>query len=213
MINNKVLTADEQAKLTPNKVIKILKQGNKRFTGKSHSNKNSTQRLYDAAKGQYPAAVTLSCMDSRVPVVDIFNCGIGDIFVNRIAGNILNPDILGSMEFACKVAGAKLIVVMGHEHCNAVKSAIDGMEFGYITGLLSKIKPAVYQSKISFNGETTSSNKEFVDTVCHANIENIVKDIRKSSPMLKEMEEKGEIKIVGAMYKMVSGEVEFFENM
>ena len=211
MINNKVLTAEEQAKLTPDKVIEILKEGNKRFTGESLPVKTGMQRLYDAAKGQYPAAVTLSCMDSRVPVVDIFHCGIGDIFVNRIAGNIVNSDILGSMEFACKISGAKLIVVMGHEHCNAVKSAIDGVEFGHITGLLDKIKPAVIKTKANFQGETTSANDEFVETVCLANVELIVDDIRKNSPILKEMEEKGEIKIVGAMYNMESGEVEFFE--
>jgi len=213
MTNDKVFTAEEQAKLTPDKVIDFLKQGNKEFTGKSSINKNSKQRLYDAAKGQYPAAVTLSCMDSRVPVVDIFHCSIGDIFVTRIAGNIVNPDIIGSMEFACKVNGAKLIVVMGHENCNAIKAAIDGMEFGHITGLLDRIKPAVIKTKANFKGETTSDNVEFVETVCLANVEWIVNEIREKSPILKEMESKGEIKIVGAMYNMDSGEVDFFENM
>ena len=208
MTNNKVLTAEAQMKLTPDKVIEILKQGNKAFT-----EKEDIKHLYNAVNGQYPAAVTLSCMDSRVPVMDIFNCGIGDIFVTRIAGNIVNPDILGSMEYACKVSGAKLIVVMGHGHCGAIKSAIDDIKLGNITGLLDKIKPAVHRSKVNFKGEPTSSNNEFVELVCHTNVESMVNDIRKNSLILKEMEDKGEIRIIGAMYSMETGKVDFFENM
>lgn len=213
MQNNKVLTAGEQSMLTPDKVIEILKQGNKAFAGNNLTIKNSVERMREAAKEQYPEAVILSCIDSRVPVEDIFQCGIGDIFVARVAGNIVNPDILGSLEFACKVSGAKLIVVMGHKHCGAVKSAIDNIAFGNITGLLNKIKPAVNQSKIHFKGETKSSNPAFVETVCHTHVELTVNEIRKNSPVLKEMEDKGEIKIVGAMYDISGGKVEFFENI
>ena len=211
--SNKVLSAEEQSKLTPDKVIEILKQGNEEFISNKLTVKNTTERVSDAAKGQYPAAVILSCLDSRVPVEDVFHCGIGDLFVARVAGNIVNPDILGSMEYACKVSGSKLVVVLGHGYCGAVKSAIDDVELGNITGLLKRIKPAVNQSKEKFEGETKSSNNEFVETVCHTNVELMVKEIRENSPILKEMEDKGEIKIVGAMYNMHTGKVEFFENM
>ena len=212
MKNNKVLTAEEQSKLTPNKVIEILKRGNEAFADNRLALQNSIERVQNAVNGQHPEAVILSCIDSRVPVEDIFQCGIGDIFVARVAGNIVNPDILGSLEYACKVSGAKLIVVMGHEHCGAIKSAIDDVELGNITGLLSKIKPAVNQSKVNFKGETTSGNAAFVEKVCYANMELMVNEIRKNSPILKAMEDKGEIKIVGAIYGLESGKVEFFEK-
>ena len=204
MINNKILTAKEQSKLTPDKVIEILKRGNKAFTDDILTLKSRF------VKEQHPAAIILSCIDSRVPVKDIFQCATGDIFVARVAGNIVNSDILGSMEYACKVSGAKLIVVMGHRNCGAVKSAIDNMELGNITGLLNKIKPAVTQSKTDFKGETKSSNPEFVETVCLANVSLVVNEIRKNSPVLKAMEDKGEIKIAGAMYDIESGKVDFF---
>jgi len=209
----KVLGAEEQSKLTPDKVIENLKQGNKEFSSNKLSLKNSTERVRNAAKGQYPEAVILSCLDSRVPVEDVFHRGIGDVFVARVAGNIVNPDILGSMEYACKVSGAKLIVVLGHGHCGAVKSAINEVELGNITGLLDKIKPAVEQSKANFQGETSSANPEFVEKVCHTHVELMVHEIRQNSPILKEMEDKGEIKIVGAIYDMESGAVAFFENI
>ena len=207
--NNKVLTAEEQAKLTPDKVIEILKQGNAEFVNNELTVKNNSELVRDAAKGQYPKAVVLSCLDSRVPVEDVFHRAIGDIFVARVAGNIVNPDILGSMEYACKVSGSKLILVLGHGHCGAIKSAIDDVELGNITGLLEKIKPAVAQSKTTFEGEAKSSNYKFVDAVCHSNVELMIKEIRINSPILKEMEDKGEIKIVGAIYNMETGKVDF----
>jgi len=210
MSNNKAITAEEQSKLTPDKVIEILKQGNKAFANNNIALKNGIERIHTAVNGQYPEAVVLSCIDSRVPVEDIFQCGIGDIFVARVAGNIVNPDILGSMEYACKVSGSKLVVVMGHEHCGAVKSAINNVELGNITELLSKIKPAVDSTKVNFKGDTTSSNEEFLEAVSHTNVELTVNQIRKDSPILKEMEDKGEIKIVGAMYHLDTGKVEFF---
>jgi carbonic anhydrase len=208
-----VLSAAEQSKLTPAKVIENLKQGNQEFVSNKLTIRNNPERVLNAVKGQYPEAVILSCLDSRVPVEDIFHRGIGDLFVARVAGNIVNPDILGSMEFACKVSGAKLVVVLGHGSCGAIKSAIDDVKLGNITGLLDKIQPAVAQSKADFQGEAKSSNPEFVEKVCHTNVAVRVKEIRENSPILKEMEDKGEIKIVGAIYNMESGKVEFFENM
>jgi len=205
-----MFTAEEQSTLTPGKVIEILRKGNDEFVNNQLTVKNTTERVRSAVEGQYPAAVVLSCLDSRVPVEDIFHCGIGDIFVARVAGNVVNPDILGSMEYACKLSGAKLAVVMGHGYCRTVMLAIDGVELGNITGLLNKIKPAVNQSNATFMGEAKSTNPEFVDTVCRANIKLMVTEIRKSSLILREMEENGEIGIVGAMYDMHNGKVEFF---
>jgi len=210
MNNKKVLTAGEQSELTPGKVIEILKQGNEAFANNNLAVNNSIDRVHDAVDGQFPEAVILSCIDSRVPVEDIFQRGIGDIFVARVAGNIVNSDILGSMEYACKVSGAKLVVVMGHGRCGAVKSAINNVELGNITGLLSKIKPAVDSVKLNFKGDTTSSNEEFLEAVSHTNVKLMVSQIRKDSPILKDMEDNGEIKIVGAMYHIETGKVEFF---
>ena len=204
-----MISAEEQSKLTPDEVIEILKRGNNAFADGNLILKNSRERIRDAVNGQHPAAVILSCIDSRVPVEEIFRCGIGDIFVIRVAGNIVNSDVLGSLEYACKVSGSKLVVVMGHDHCGAVKAAIDDVEFGNITGLLSKIKPAIVQSKINFQGETKSSNTGFVDKVCRTNVELMINKIRTDSPVLKEMEDKGEIKVVGAVYHLESGKVEF----
>jgi carbonic anhydrase len=209
MQNENVITAEEQPKLTPAEVIETLKQGNKAFAGI----KNSIERVRAAVKGQYPKAIVLSCIDSRVLVEDIFQCGVGDIFVARVAGNIVNSDILGSMEYACRTMCAKLIVVMGHGHCGAIKAAIDGIEFGNITGMLEKIKPAIAKSRMNFQGITNSSNNEFIEKVCYANVKQMVNDIRKGSPILKDMEDKGEIRIMGAVFNMETGKVEFFENI
>ncbi|MCC8154396.1 MAG: carbonic anhydrase, partial [Tannerellaceae bacterium] len=208
---NSVLTAEEQAKLTPADVIEILKKGNEEFINDNLTIRNNSERVRDAAMGQYPKAVILSCLDSRVPVEDIFHRGIGDIFVARVAGNIANEDILGSLEYACKVSGSKVVVVLGHEYCGAIKSAIDDVELGNITALLSKIKPAVTEAKGHYHGEQTSSNPEFVEAVCHYNIELTVQLIRDNSPILKDMEDNGEIVIVGAVYNMHTGKVDFFE--
>ena len=200
------MTAEEHSKLTPDKIIENLKRGNAEFH-------NSNQfPVKNAVKGQYPEAVILACFDSRVPVENIFHCGIGDIFVARVAGNIVNSDILGSMEYACKIAGAKLIVVLGHKHCRAIEAAIDEIELGNITGLLDKIKPAIKQTKVNFIGETKSTNPEFVDAVCQTNVVLMADEIRKNSPVLKELADKGEIKIVEAIYDVFSGKVKFLEN-
>mgnify|MGYP002708380939 CR=1 FL=1 len=211
VLSNKILTSAEQSLLTPERVLEILKRGNKEFTEDNLTVRNNSQRVRDAALGQYPKAVVLSCLDSRVPVEDVFHRGIGDIFVLRVAGNIVNEDILGSLEYACKVSGSKLVVVLGHEHCGAIKSAIDDVVMGNITTLLSKIKPAVVTASQHFNGSLTSANPEFVEKVCHENVELSVEGIRSKSSILKEMEDDGEIRIIGAIYDMETGKVTFLD--
>ena len=211
--NAKALAKEEQARLTPAGVIEILKKGNQEFENNRLTVRNNTDLVREAAKGQYPMAVILSCIDSRVPVEDVFHCAIGDIFVARVAGNIVNVDILGSMEYACAASGAKLVMVLGHGSCGAIKSAIDDVQLGNITELLSKIKPAVSECKAHFDGETTTANSKFVETVGHTNVVLAVTEIRRNSPILKEMEEKGQIKIIGAYYDMYTGKVDFFENL
>ena len=209
VINGGFLNKEAQSKLTPDSVLHILKEGNVDYISDNLVIRNTSERIRIASLGQYPAAVILSCLDSRVPVEDVFHCAIGDLFVARVAGNISNEDILGSLEYACKVSGAKLIVVLGHEHCGAVKSAIDNVKLGNITALLAKIRPVVNQLD-SFPGEKTSKNPQFVEAVCRQNILNTIKVIRTKSPILMEMENKGEIKIVGAEYHMETGRVDFF---
>ena len=162
------------------------------------------------AAGQFPKAVVLSCLDSRVPVEDVFDLGLGDIFVGRVAGNFVNVDFLGSMEFACKVAGAKLVLVLGHQHCGAVKGAIDNVKLGNITAMLEKIKPAVKMSQ-DFVGEKTSKNDDFVKYVSENNVKYAIQQIREKSPILKEMENKGDIKIIGAFYNLTDGSLELIK--
>ena len=207
----RVLSLEEQSKLSPDDVLKSLEDGNKRFTSGTLTLRDHSKQIRDAIKGQYPKAIILSCIDSRVPVEDVFDKGIGDLFVARVAGNVVNEDILGSMEFSCKVAGAKLVLVIGHEYCGAIKGAIDNVELGNLTLLLKKIAPAV-QSCNHYPGEKTSKNPEFVDMVIRENVKITVQNIRKQSPVLKEMEDKGEIKIVGSYYDMDNGEVTFFKE-
>ena len=210
VLDNKILTKEEQERLTPLEVLDILKAGNEDFANDNLTIRNNTARIRDTALSQYPKAVILSCLDSRVPVEDIFHRGIGDIFVVRIAGNIVNEDILGSLEYACKISGSKLIVVLGHEHCGAIKSAIDGVKLGNITPLLSKIQPAIKIASADFAGEKNSENLQFVETVCYRNVENTIEEIRKQSSILKKMEDKSEIMIVGGVYDMETGKVDFF---
>lgn len=212
IIPTHVLTQEEQQKLTPDEVIEDLKAGNKDFVEDHLTIRNSTQRVREAALGQYPEAVILSCLDSRVPVEDVFHKAIGEVFVARVAGNIVNDDILGSLEYACKVSGSKVALVLGHEYCGAIKSSIDGVKLGNITTLLEKIDPAIEEAKKNFEGEMTAKNPAFVDEVCKFNVLNSIKVIRENSPILKEMEDKGEIKIVGAVYDIKTGEVKFLED-
>ncbi len=205
-----VLTQEEQASLTPARVIDLLKEGNKRFVNGEVTLRNHKEQIRRAAANQFPKAIVLSCVDSRVPVEDVFDRGIGDMFVARVAGNFVNTDILGSMEFACKVSGAKLILVLGHEYCGAVKGAIDAVELGNITAMLEKIKPAV-NSFLDYEREKASSNAEFVHMVAEKNVQLNIAKIREESPILQAMEVAGEIKIVGAMYDMETGQVNFME--
>lgn len=208
VLENKVLSFEEQQSLTPQKVYEILKKGNEDFINDRLTVRNNSSRVRAASLSQFPKAVILSCLDSRVPVEDVFHRGIGDVFVARVAGNIVNEDILGSIEYGCKVAGAKLILVLGHEHCGAVKSAIDNVKLGNITALLSKIRPAVTSIK-EFKGEMNSKNASYVHAVCEQNVRLTIADIRKNSPILAEMEKNGQLMIVGGVYDMDSGKVTF----
>ena len=201
-----VLTKAEQDALTPDMVIQSLQDGNERFTLNDLTARNHSAQVRKSTNAQFPKAIVLSCVDSRVPVEDVFDRGIGDLFVARVAGNFVNEDILGSMEFACKVSGAKLILVMGHEHCGAVKAAIDDVKLGNITSMLNKIRPAV--DMVAYVGERSSKNQQFVHMVSESNVRNTMANIRINSPILKEMEDNGEIKIVGALYDMDNGKVE-----
>ena len=206
-----VLTQEEQNQLTPDEVLEMLKQGNQRFVSGTLTARDHSKQVREAAAGQFPKAIVLSCVDSRVPVEDVFDRGIGDTFVARVAGNFENIDILGSMEFATKVAGAKLVLVLGHYECGAVKGAIDGVELGNITDMVANIQPAV-DHFASYEGDKTSQNGDFVRMVTEQNVRLTIEDIRDRSPILKEMEENGEIKVVGALYDMETGEVNFLEE-
>jgi carbonic anhydrase len=205
-----VMTKEQQIALKPDSVWQEFLQGNKRFQTGVTTVRDHSEQARKSAPGQYPKAVVLSCVDSRVPVEDVFDQGLGDIFVGRVAGNFVNEDLLGSMEFACKVAGAKLIVVMGHQHCGAVKGAIDDVKLGNITAMLSKIKPAVKMSQ-DFTGEKNSKNNDFVKYVCENNVRHAINQIREKSTILKEMEDKGEIKIVGVFYILTDGTLEILQ--
>jgi len=207
---NSVITPEERAKLTPDQILQDFLAGNERFRNNNLTQRDHSEQIRKSAFGQYPKAVVISCLDSRVPVEDVFDQGIGDIFVGRIAGNFVNDDLLGSLEFACKVAGAKLIIIMGHQHCGAVIGAIDDVKLGNLTTTLSKIKPAIKMSQ-NYNGNKTSKNEEFVKHVSQNNVRHAISTIRSKSPILKEMEEKGEIKIVGLFYTLTKGELLFVD--
>ena len=204
----RVLTAEEQAALTPDQVLRELKQGNERFTSGTITSRDHSAMVRDAASGQFPKAIVLSCVDSRIPVEDVFDRGIGDLFVARVAGNFENTDILGSMEFATKVSGAKLILVLGHTDCGAVKAAIDGAELGNITAMLKNIQPAIDELSDD-EGEKNSANKQFVRMVTEKNIRLTMDDIRQRSDVMRVMEQEGQLKIVGALYDMHTGKVDF----
>ncbi len=203
-----VLTQEQQAKLTPKEVIDLLRVGNGRFVAGEVTVRNHKAQIRKAALSQFPKAIVLSCVDSRVPVEDVFDRGIGDMFVARVAGNFVNADILGSMEFACKVSGSKVILILGHEHCGAVKSAIDGVELGNITEMLSKIEPAVKQVE-GYEDDRSSKNEAFVHEVTEQNVKLNIQRIRDESPILRQMESDGEIAIVGGLYDMDNGKVTF----
>jgi len=202
-------TPESQSATTPSQAIEMLKQGNVRFTSGSTTSRDYQSQVLQTAGGQYPIAAVVSCIDSRIPTEIVFDQGIGDIFNARIAGNFVNEDILGSLEFACKVAGAKAIVVMGHTSCGAIKGACDKAELGNLTQMLEKIMPAVDAIHTPEGADRSSANAEFVDAVAAKNVELTLAKIKENSPVLKEMIEANEIEIIGAMYDVASGKVSF----
>ena len=207
----KTLTKEMQAAITPSMALNLLNEGNKRFVNNLKVNRNLLQQANETSDGQHPFAVMLSCIDSRTSAELIFDQGLGDIFSVRIAGNIINEDILGSMEFACKVAGSKIIVVLGHTKCGAVKGACDHIEMGNLTALLSKIRPAVDDETLTKENRN-SNNSVFVENVATINVKRTVKSIMQRSPILKEMIESGKIGIVGGTHDISTGEVTFYPD-
>lgn len=209
----KAHTSITQSNITPHDALQILREGNLRFISNLKVNRNLLQQANDTRQGQWPFAVILSCIDSRTSAELIFDQGLGDIFSIRIAGNIVNTDIIGSLEFACKVAGSKLIVVMGHSKCGAIKGACDHVEMGNLTELLAKIQPAVYQETLTTDKDMrNSSNEDFVENVSTINVKRSVKTIVDRSYILEQMIEKGEVAIIGAKHDLESGVVEFYEE-
>lgn len=208
----KTLNKELQAQISPRKALEILKDGNKRFINNLKAHRDLLEQVNDTRDGQWPFATILSCIDSRTSAELIFDQGLGDVFSVRIAGNIVNTDILGSMEFACKVAGSKLIVVLGHSKCGAVKGACDHVEMGNLTELLSKLQPAVYQEKTTKENRT-SKNEPFVENVSKINVKRNVKNIIERSFILEQMVENGEIGIVGAMHNIETGKVTFYDDV
>src|SRR5437899_5302906 len=203
------LTRAQRDKLTPDDIIALMKKGNERFRLGQESPHDYLAQQKGSAKGQYPAAVILSCIDSRAPAETIMDLGIGDCFNARVAGNIANDDIVGSMEFACKVTGSKVVLVMGHTACGAIKGAIDGVQLGNLTALLAKIRPAVEATH--YTGERSAKNYAFVDAVARKNVSLTIANIREKSPVLRDLESSGSIKIAGSMYDLETGMVEFIE--
>lgn len=207
----KTLTKEKQAAITPSMALNLLNEGNKRFVNNLKVNRNLLQQANETSDGQHPFAVMLSCIDSRTSAELIFDQGLGDIFSVRIAGNIINEDILGSMEFACKVAGSKIIVVLGHTKCGAVKGACDHIEMGNLTALLNKIRPAVDDETLTKENRN-SNNSVFVENVSTINVKRTVKSIMQRSTILKEMIESGQIGIVGGTHDISTGEVIFYPD-
>ena len=205
----KTLTKEMQAAINPMMALELLKRGNERFINNLKVNRNLLQQANETSDGQHPFAVILSCIDSRTSAELIFDQGLGDIFSVRIAGNIINEDILGSMEFGCKVAGAKIIVVLGHTKCGAVKGACDHVEMGNLTALLAKIRPAV-DDETTTTDNRNSGNREFVEKVATINVKRTVRSIMERSPILKELIESGQIGIVGGTHDITTGQVTFF---
>jgi carbonic anhydrase len=207
----KTLTKELQESISPSKALELLKDGNKRFVSNLKINRNLLQQANETSDGQHPFAVILSCIDSRTSAELIFDQGLGDVFSVRIAGNIINEDILGSMEFGCKVAGSKIIVVLGHTKCGAIKGACDHVEMGNLTALLTKIRPAV-DDEVTVKENRNSGNSVFVEKVSSINVKRTVKAIIERSPILKEMIASGQIGIVGGTHDISTGEVEFYDD-
>jgi len=200
---------ENRDKMTPAEILERMERGNARFRAGERKDRSYLAEQKATVSGQFPAAVILSCIDSRAPAEVIMDLGIGDVFNARVAGNITNDDIVGSMEFACKVAGSKVILVMGHTSCGAVKGAVDDVHLGLLTGLLAKIRPAIEAT--SFQGERSGENPAFIDAVARTNVEMTMANIRKSSEVLRELEAQGTLKIAGAMYDLSTAKVDFYD--
>lgn len=205
----KTQSKETQQNLTSEKAFEILKNGNQRFVNNLKANRNLLEQVNETSDGQYPFATILSCMDSRTSVELIFDQGLGDIFSIRIAGNVLNDDILGSMEFGTKVAGTKILLVLGHTKCGAITGACNAVEMGKLTQLLKKVQPAIDAEK-EIRENRTGSNEDFVNNVTINNIHLVMEQIKKQSPIIANMEKEGSIKIVGGLYDLTSGEVTFY---
>lgn len=205
-------TAETQASMTPEAALQMLMDGNERFLSGDVLDRDLTAQVAQTASGQYPFAFVLGCVDSRVPHEAIFDQGIGDIFSGRVAGNFVNTDLLGSMEFATAAAGSKVIVVLGHTECGAVKGACDHVELGNLTHTLSNIQPAIYQVGDTIDGDRSSSNKEYVDAVTHANVDITVQNIIDRSPVMKGLVASGDLIVIGAMHDVATGEVTFMTD-
>jgi carbonic anhydrase len=201
------LTKDQRDKMTADEIIKQMKAGNERFQSGKPQHRDLMSEAKATAMGQYPAAIVFGCVDSRAPAELILDFGIGYIFSGRVAGNVADEDIVGSMEFACKVAGSKVVLVMGHTSCGAIKGAIDGVQLGNLTALLAKIRPAVEATE--YQGERSAKNYGFVDAVARKNVSLTIAKIREMSPVLRELESTGAIKIAGSMYNLETGVVDF----
>lgn len=208
---NTVMTKDAQTSITPQEALQKLKEGNQRFISGNTIERNLKNELETTTKGQFPYAIVLSCVDSRTSSELIFDEGFGNIFSTRIAGNFVNTDILGGMEFACKLAGSKLVVVVGHSKCGAISGACDNFKLGNLTHLIDQLKPAVNNIK-NIEGERNSLNPEFVNAVVKENVLLTIKEIRSKSSILAEMEKNGEIMIVGSVFDLETGQVEFIQD-
>jgi carbonic anhydrase len=209
-LKTEVLTSEAQGELTPQEILEGLKAGNERFVNNNLTATDYQAQVKATAGGQYPEAIVLSCVDSRVPVEQVFDKGVGDIFVARVAGNFVNEDILGSAEFATAVAGSKVVVIMGHKSCGAVKAAIDGVEMGNITAMLDKIEPAITMTA-TYQGERSTSNDDYVTEVINNNVVNTIEEMRKNSPIIAELERNGDVVIAGAFYDLETGKVTFLD--
>lgn len=207
----RTLTKELQSQLTPEKAIQLLKEGNQRFVNNLKVNRNLLQQVNETSDGQFPFAFILSCIDSRTSAELIFDQGLGDIFSCRIAGNVLNDDILGSMEFACKLAGSKIVLVLGHSKCGAIKGACDDVHLGNLTTLLKKVKPAI-DSETATETNRNAANSVFVENVAALNVQHVLRQIPEKSPVIADLVKKGQIALVGAMYDVETGLVEFYET-
>ena len=203
----KTLTEETQSAMTPQQALRLLREGNQRFMQNQQAERNLSQQVVETSTGQFPFAIVLGCVDSRVPPEVIFDLGIGDIFSARIAGNFVNPDILGSMEFATKVVGSKLVLVLGHTMCGAIQGAYQDVELGNLTGLLAKLKPAVAAAKEA----ASSAGDPSIDAIAEMNVRLTIENIKQESPILNELWENGDIAIEGAMYDVATGKVTFLD--